>query len=82
MWVRLQLDIKSLLKRRKKIQVSSQNHIYVKFKYDKLTLFCFLCGCLGHSDSFCPVRLRKWWMNWIGLGHFVTSADMKSCYSR
>ncbi|MBA0867779.1 hypothetical protein Goshw_003882 [Gossypium schwendimanii] len=23
----------------------------------KLTLFCFLCGCLGHGDNFCPMRL-------------------------
>ncbi|MBA0879658.1 hypothetical protein Goshw_014120 [Gossypium schwendimanii] len=31
---------------------------YVRFKYERLTLFCFYCGRLGHSDSFCEVKME------------------------
>ncbi|KAK5833711.1 hypothetical protein PVK06_017565 [Gossypium arboreum] len=30
---------------------------YVKFKYERLSLFCFYCGRLGHSDSFCEGKM-------------------------
>ncbi|KAA3453417.1 reverse transcriptase [Gossypium australe] len=32
--------------------------VYARFKYEKLSLFCFICGKLGHGESFCPYRLR------------------------
>ncbi|MBA0761114.1 hypothetical protein Gotri_023802, partial [Gossypium trilobum] len=31
---------------------------YVNFKYERLTLFCFFCGWLGHSDSFCHSNME------------------------
>lgn len=40
---------------------------YANFKYEKLTLFCFLCGCLGHKDRFCPKRLQ-WRLEEVELG--------------
>ncbi|MBA0755459.1 hypothetical protein Gogos_021130 [Gossypium gossypioides] len=38
-------------------QVSSGTLSYMRMR--KLTLFCYLCGCLGHGDSFCPIRLTR-----------------------
>ncbi|MBA0810417.1 hypothetical protein Gohar_002416, partial [Gossypium harknessii] len=32
---------------------------YVRFKYERLSLFCFYCGRLGHSDSFCEERMTE-----------------------
>lgn len=32
--------------------------VYVRFEYEKLTLFYFLCGKLGHGESFCPIRAQ------------------------
>ncbi|KAK5772395.1 hypothetical protein PVK06_048683 [Gossypium arboreum] len=32
--------------------------VYARFKYEKLSLFCFICGKLGHGESYCPFRLK------------------------
>lgn len=48
-WV--QVDIRRPLKQRKKIMISSLKFTYVNFKYERLTLFCFLGGRLGHNDN-------------------------------
>ncbi|MFQ6655820.1 hypothetical protein Gotur_026210 [Gossypium turneri] len=31
--------------------------VYARFKYKKLSLFCFICGKLGHGESYCPLLL-------------------------
>ncbi|MBA0687100.1 hypothetical protein Goari_014663, partial [Gossypium aridum] len=31
---------------------------YARFQYEKLILFCFICGKLGHRESFCSIRAR------------------------
>ncbi|MFQ6636418.1 hypothetical protein Gotur_014162, partial [Gossypium turneri] len=31
---------------------------YVRFQYERLTLFCFYCGRLGHNDSFCEAKME------------------------
>lgn len=32
--------------------------VYASFQYEKLSLFYFICGRLGHSKSFCSIRIR------------------------
>lgn len=49
--VRVRVDMEKSLKR-KKIVLPNGTIRYVKFAYEKLTLFCFLCGKLGHKESF------------------------------
>ncbi|MBA0761693.1 hypothetical protein Gotri_024306 [Gossypium trilobum] len=64
MRIKVLIDVRMPLKQRKRIMVSSSKQVYVKFKYEKLKLFCFLCGCLGHSDNFCPIRIREGGTSW------------------
>lgn len=47
----------SLSKGKKRIALPNGSLIYVNFAYEKLTLFCFLYGKLGHSESFCLLRI-------------------------
>ncbi|KAG8498081.1 hypothetical protein CXB51_007414 [Gossypium anomalum] len=57
MRVRVKVDVRKPLKRKKRIALRNGDSVYVRFEYEKLTLFCFLCGKLGHGESFCPVRI-------------------------
>ncbi|KAG8496661.1 hypothetical protein CXB51_007791 [Gossypium anomalum] len=53
------LDVRRPLKRKKKIMFAPGNCAHVSFRYEKLTMFCFYCGRLGHSDSFCQIKMSK-----------------------
>ncbi|KAH1108207.1 hypothetical protein J1N35_011975 [Gossypium stocksii] len=58
MHIRVQLDVTIPLKRKKKVMVGTDRTFYALFKYEKLSLFCFICGKLGHGESFCHVRIE------------------------
>ncbi|MBA0698767.1 hypothetical protein Goari_000459 [Gossypium aridum] len=57
MRIRVRLDIRRPLKRKKQIKCHGKCS-YVRFRYERLSLFCFFCGRLGHSDSFCEARME------------------------
>ncbi|MBA0810771.1 hypothetical protein Gohar_002730 [Gossypium harknessii] len=57
--IRVRLDVWRPLKRKTQIMVASGGCTYVSFKFEKLNLFCFYYGRLGHSDSFCQIRMSK-----------------------
>ncbi|MBA0700479.1 hypothetical protein Goari_005635 [Gossypium aridum] len=58
MHIRVKLNVNWPLKRRKKVMVGSDRIFYARFQYEKLSLFCFICGKLGHGESFCLIRTR------------------------
>ncbi|MBA0561225.1 hypothetical protein Golob_018074 [Gossypium lobatum] len=57
MRIRVRLDVSLALKRKKKGSVGRKMY-YARFQYEKLILFCFICGKLGHEESFCSIRAR------------------------
>ncbi|PPS14507.1 hypothetical protein GOBAR_AA06064 [Gossypium barbadense] len=59
MRIRVRVDVRKPLKRKKRIALKNGESIYVRFEYEKLTLFCFLCGRLGYGESFYPVRVTQ-----------------------
>lgn len=64
--------IRQPLKRWKKVRMSQNSWSIVKFKYEILPTFCFICGLLGHSDRFCDKLFQlheedvlKEWGSWL-----------------
>ncbi|PPD83284.1 hypothetical protein GOBAR_DD19782 [Gossypium barbadense] len=56
MRVRVQIDVRKPIRRKKQV-MSNGVCSYIKFKYEKLSLFCFFCGRLGHNDSYCETKM-------------------------
>lgn len=36
-----------------KIKKAADDWYWISFKYEDVTLFCFICGVMGHSEKFC-----------------------------
>ena len=53
MRIRVFLDVRVPLKRKRKVRIVNGEWAMISFTYERLGTFCFLCGLLGHSDHFC-----------------------------
>lgn len=58
MRIKVSLAVRLPLKRKKKILLGNSRTVYARFQYEKLSLFCFLCGKLEHGESFYALRVR------------------------
>lgn len=72
MRVRVAIDVGKPLKRCKKIRKSEGEWFLVNFKYERLGSFCFICGCLGHTERFCELlfsipeeEVKRGWGTWL-----------------
>ena len=54
MRIRVRLDVRLPLLRWKKIRKADGGLVIVRFQYERLGVFCYLCGLIGHTDVFCP----------------------------
>jgi len=48
------INVTAPLKKEWKVCVSNGAYVTVKFKYEKLGVFCYRCGLLGHTGKVCP----------------------------
>ncbi|KAK2417112.1 hypothetical protein QL285_039450 [Trifolium repens] len=68
MRLRVKVDVRLPLKKDTRVKDRSGNWCTVIFKYEKLGIFCFLCGVMGNAENRCEVRFamesddgnRKW----------------------
>ncbi|XP_058759140.1 uncharacterized protein At4g02000-like [Vicia villosa] len=56
MRIRVKIDVQKPLKKLTRVKNKGGEWCNVIFKYEKLSLFCFVCGVLGHSEHRCAVR--------------------------
>lgn len=53
MRIKVNIDIRMPLKRYKIFKTSATKMKKVTFKYERLPVFCYICGLLGHTDRNC-----------------------------
>jgi 14-3-3 protein epsilon len=56
MRIRVKIDVRSPLKRDAKVMNREGKWCTVKFRYEKLGTFCFVCGVMGHAENKCEIR--------------------------
>ncbi|KAH1038390.1 hypothetical protein J1N35_040133 [Gossypium stocksii] len=52
------VQIHDLSPGKKNIQTEKERTVYARFRYEKLSLFCFICSKLGYGESFCQFCTR------------------------
>ncbi|XP_019200065.1 PREDICTED: uncharacterized protein LOC109193664 [Ipomoea nil] len=57
--VRITHDVTVPLKRRMKMIMRDGTWTWINFKYERLHMFCFFCGIMGHTDKFCLAARRS-----------------------
>ncbi|XP_063942974.1 uncharacterized protein LOC135150542 [Daucus carota subsp. sativus] len=72
MRIRIKVDVRRPLKRKKKICKKDKSDVIVHCKYEKLGDLCFVCGLLTHTERFCSKRstaesesVNKEWGSWL-----------------
>lgn len=53
MRIKIRLDVRKPLKRKKKIKRKNGTEFVVSCKYERLGDFCFACGLVTHTERFC-----------------------------
>lgn len=51
--IRVRLNINEPLIRKKRIHSKGDNYFEVSFNYKNKLLVCYICGIIGHNESYC-----------------------------
>ncbi|KAL8548640.1 hypothetical protein ACS0TY_007795 [Phlomoides rotata] len=73
MCIHVSLDVSKTLKWWKCVKKGDGSVFVVNLRYEKLDPFCFVCGCLGHTESLCVVvfsapegdEIKRDWGSWL-----------------
>lgn len=57
MRIRVTLDVTKPLLRKRKLNISLQELVWVNFKCECMLDFCFYCGVIGHGHKECKIWL-------------------------
>lgn len=57
MRIRVRVDTRVPLKKEKKVKRPGGDWRVVSFKYERLGVFCFMCGIIGHTEQYCDKLL-------------------------
>jgi 14-3-3 protein epsilon len=70
MRLHIMMDVRVPLKKETRVKDRNGNWCLVRFKYEKLGIFCFVCGVMGHAENRCETRFpmevddgRRGWSN-------------------
>lgn len=47
------IDVRKPLKEEIKIKVKGGDHAKIMVKYERIPLFCYICGVIGHGNKGC-----------------------------
>lgn len=56
MRLRVKVDVRLPLKKEGKVKRAGGEWCVVQYKYERLGIIYFFCGCLGHIEQDCAVR--------------------------
>jgi hypothetical protein len=59
MRIKVAVDVNQPLKKEWKIRKEGGDWIMLQFKYEKLGIFCFRCGIIGHTENFCATKFEE-----------------------
>jgi hypothetical protein len=54
MRLKVRINVNKPLQQSWKVRANEGNYVQILFKYERLGIFCYLCGLLRHTDKNCP----------------------------
>jgi 14-3-3 protein epsilon len=54
MRLKVRINVTNPLQQNWQVRANEGSYVHILFKYEKLGIFCYLCGLLGHTDKNCP----------------------------
>lgn len=57
--IRVRVDATKEIRRGTFLRLGSGNRLWVAFTYERMPLYCYLCGLVGHMEKKCPQRFEE-----------------------